>query len=80
MCWGQFVPALLGYKPNWGKPRGLVIHLGENDLVQSTGLDLLKSMKRDLEWLWASWGNLMVFWTRLLPRRVWRGAISKARN
>ena len=54
------VPALWEYKAKWGKPDVLVIYLVENEMVQSTWLDLLRSMKRDLNMLKASRGSTAI--------------------
>ncbi|KAJ1125448.1 hypothetical protein NDU88_003880 [Pleurodeles waltl] len=46
----------------------------ENDLVEKTGLDLMKSMKRDLEEIRSRWRGCHVVLTAFVPRWVWRGA------
>lgn len=85
MCWAQLLPVLCQLDRERGAPDVLFIHLGENDLVQSTGLSLLRSMKRDLEWIRNRWPRAKIVWSALLPRRIWRGArkpraIDKARR
>lgn len=86
MRWVQLLPMLCELSVRRPPPPDLiVIHLGENDLVRSTGLSLLKSMKGDLGWILRCWPRAHIVWSALLPRRVWRGArkpgaIDKARK
>ncbi|XP_078518935.1 uncharacterized protein LOC144784126 [Lissotriton helveticus] len=85
MRWGALLPWLAKMVPQRGCPDLLIIHLGENDLVQLSGLALLQLMQRDLEVLKARLAGTCIAWTELVPRKVWRGAmkhgaIEKARR
>ncbi|XP_069491515.1 uncharacterized protein [Ambystoma mexicanum] len=72
--WDQLLPILAGMRERYGVPQVVMLHAGENDLVRDTGVALLRKMKRDLGWVRDIWPQAVVVWTKLLPRRVWRGA------
>ncbi|XP_078502436.1 uncharacterized protein LOC144756516 [Lissotriton helveticus] len=85
MRWGALLPWLAKMLPQRGCPDLLIIHLGENDLVQLSGLALLQLMQRDLDVLKGRLAGTCIAWTELVPRKVWRGAmkhgaIEKARR
>ncbi|XP_078496724.1 uncharacterized protein LOC144752739 [Lissotriton helveticus] len=85
MRWGALLPWLAKMVPQRGCPDLLIIHLGENDLVQLSGLALVQLMQRDLEVLKSRLAGTCIAWTELVPRKVWRGAmkhgaIEKARR
>ncbi|XP_078527935.1 uncharacterized protein LOC144802402 [Lissotriton helveticus] len=85
MRWGALLPWLAKMVPQRGCPDLLIIHLGENDLVQLSGLALLQLMQRDLDVLKSRLAGTCIAWTELVPRKVWRGAmkhgaIEKARR
>ncbi|XP_061485339.1 uncharacterized protein LOC133385778 [Rhineura floridana] len=75
MLWDAFLPSVCRIMSSMDRPHILLIHLGENDLVQSPGVDLLLKVTRDLTWLLNSYPRLIIVWSDMLVRRVWRGAI-----
>ncbi|XP_061479346.1 uncharacterized protein LOC133383184 isoform X2 [Rhineura floridana] len=75
MLWDAFLPSVCRIMSSMDWPHILLIHLGENDLVQSPGVDLLLKVTRDLTWLLNSYPRLIIVWSDMLVRRVWRGAI-----
>ena len=76
MKWAQLLPTLAELIKNRSCPDALVIHLGENDLVQLSGLGLIKEMKKDLDVVARSWAGTCIILTALVPRRIWRGALN----
>ncbi|KAJ1124194.1 hypothetical protein NDU88_002655 [Pleurodeles waltl] len=85
MCWPEPLGTLERLKGRGDCPDVLLVHLGENDLVKRTGLDVLRDMKRDLTVVRQQWHGCHVIWTAFVPRQVWRGArkpgaIEKARR
>ncbi|XP_061482204.1 uncharacterized protein LOC133384300 [Rhineura floridana] len=75
MLWDALLPAVCRIMSLADRPHILLIHLGENDLVQHPGLDLLLKVTRDLTWLIRSYPHLLRVWSEMLVRRVWRGAV-----
>ncbi|XP_078522780.1 uncharacterized protein LOC144791868 [Lissotriton helveticus] len=72
--WHELLPLLNTVVRGGVCPDVVVIHLGENDLVQCKGLALLKQMKRDLREIKKQWAGCHIIWSEFIPRRVWRGA------
>ncbi|XP_061440727.1 uncharacterized protein LOC133364348 isoform X2 [Rhineura floridana] len=75
MLWDAFLPSVCQIMSAADRPHILLVHLGENDLVQRPGLDLLLKVTRDLKWLISSYTQLIIVWSDMLVRRVWRGAV-----
>ncbi|XP_061485609.1 uncharacterized protein LOC133386017 [Rhineura floridana] len=75
MLWDALLPLVCRTMASAAQPHILLIHLGENDLVQRPGMDLLLKVRRDLTWLRRSYPNLILVWSDMLVRRIWRGAI-----
>ncbi|XP_078530635.1 uncharacterized protein LOC144817736 isoform X5 [Lissotriton helveticus] len=85
MRWGQLLPTLAELSISKGSPDILVVHLGENDLVQLPGIALTKAIKVDLSCLKRVWPGTHIIWTELVQKGVWKGAknpaaIDKARR
>ncbi|CAJ0940127.1 unnamed protein product [Ranitomeya imitator] len=57
-------------------PDILVLHVGGNDLGIRPCLELIRDIKHDLLRLWASFGDVLVVWSDIVPRRCWRHARS----
>ncbi|XP_078520530.1 uncharacterized protein LOC144785572 [Lissotriton helveticus] len=76
MLWRELIPCLNNNMVGGVCPDILVIHLGENDLCATKGVVLLRAMKRDLGLIKERWAGCHVFWTELIPRRIWRGAVN----
>ncbi|XP_069061642.1 uncharacterized protein [Pleurodeles waltl] len=74
MRWKELLKCLNSMLSGRRCPDVLVIHLGENDFVAETGLDLMRAMKQDLLEIKRQWIGCSVIWTELIPRRTWEGA------
>ncbi|XP_059588143.1 spidroin-2-like [Alligator mississippiensis] len=73
MLWDQLVPLLHEVYFLRTSPSVLVIHLGENDLLQQSSTSLLIKMKNDLGVLRRAFPDAYIVWSSLLPRRFWKG-------
>ncbi|KAJ1182005.1 hypothetical protein NDU88_007203 [Pleurodeles waltl] len=85
MRWSELAGTLQRLQGRGFCPDVLLVHLGKNDIVKRTGLDILWHMKQDLSVLHQQWQGCHVVWTAFIPRRVWRGvrkpgAVEKARR
>ncbi|XP_053161280.1 uncharacterized protein LOC128349267 [Hemicordylus capensis] len=74
MVIAQFLPMLQEFLAANPPPDILVLHLGENDLGSKSGLSIFHSLRKDillvLEWC----PGILILWSAMLQRRVWRGA------
>ncbi|XP_053113143.1 uncharacterized protein LOC128327873 [Hemicordylus capensis] len=74
MVIAQFLPMLQEFLAVNPPPDILVLHLGENDLGSKSGLSIFHSLRKDillvLEWC----PGILILWSAMLQRRVWRGA------
>ncbi|CAJ0966975.1 unnamed protein product [Ranitomeya imitator] len=76
MTWSQFLPDFHRFV-RWDQvPQILVIHLGGNDLGKRPCRKLIKDIKFDVLRLWAMFPKVLVVWSDIVPRKVWRGARS----
>ncbi|XP_054845357.1 zinc finger protein 318-like isoform X2 [Eublepharis macularius] len=75
MLWNSLVPTVLHHATKSGPPDALVIQLGENDLGTRSGLDLSRSIMDDLGSLLGRYPGMQLFWSDLLERRTWHGAV-----
>ncbi|CAJ0946880.1 unnamed protein product [Ranitomeya imitator] len=76
MTWSQFLPDFHRFV-RWDQvPQILVIHLGGNDLRKRPCRELIKDIKFDVLRLWAMFPKVLVVWSDIVPRKVWRGARS----
>ncbi|KAE8591935.1 hypothetical protein XENTR_v10018608 [Xenopus tropicalis] len=57
-----------------GRPDILVIHAGGNDLGVIPQRDLVDVMKQDLTNIWRTCPGVVVVWSEMVPRLVWRFA------
>ena len=67
MTWDQLVPQLHQLKLNWPDPDLLLIHLGDNDINQSTTEELLSSIKKDLTSIRNIFPQCLIVWSDILP-------------
>ncbi|XP_007653892.1 uncharacterized protein LOC103164789 [Ornithorhynchus anatinus] len=74
MLWDQLLPLIQSMVQQGISPNVIIIHLGENDLVQQTELGLTITMKNDLTTLCRAFPMAKIVWSTLLPRRTWLGA------
>ncbi|CAJ0919313.1 unnamed protein product [Ranitomeya imitator] len=76
MTWSQFLPDFHRFV-RWDQvPQILVIHLGGNDLGKRPCRELIKDIKFDVLRLWAMFPKVLVVWSDIVPRKIWRGARS----
>lgn len=57
-------------------PDIVVIHAGGNDLGTRTSRELLRNIKVDCLRLWTSFPGIIIVWSDIVARRVWRHARS----
>ncbi|CAI5763270.1 Hypothetical predicted protein [Podarcis lilfordi] len=74
MHWQSLMPMLRSAAATNGPPRVLIIHAGENDLVEQKGIALVLAARADLKSLHALYPSMTIGWSNLLPRLHWRGA------
>lgn len=59
-------------------PDVLLLHVGGNDM-DSWPRELIRDIKSDLLFLWSMCPDILVVWSDMVARRVWRGARSVER-
>ncbi|XP_074870601.1 alpha-N-acetylgalactosaminide alpha-2,6-sialyltransferase 1 isoform X2 [Carettochelys insculpta] len=74
MLWDQLLPLLHEIYYLRSSPSIIVIHLGENDLVQQSRMSLIVKMKSDLGILRRAFPDTHIIWSSMLPRRFWKRA------
>ncbi|XP_063797695.1 uncharacterized protein LOC134965052 [Pseudophryne corroboree] len=72
--WEQVIPLFWQQLERSGYPLRVVFHVAGNDLTRRSGLDLRKTIVRDLVSLQNRLCFLSVGWSDIIPRLVWRGA------
>ena len=74
MVWKELAPrfqlSLLSNPP----PVTIVIHLGGNDIVTVTQGKLIRSIKKDINYIASVFPSAAIVWSDILPRLKWRGA------
>ncbi|XP_053111170.1 uncharacterized protein LOC128327057 isoform X2 [Hemicordylus capensis] len=76
MLWGQLLPAIRNHLVSFPAPQVLILHLGENDLGQRTGLSIVRQASTDFKVLREWIPGLRILWVKWLQRRVWSGVSS----
>lgn len=76
MLWDQLMLAVHDALRTRLQPDLLMIHLGENDLVRGSVLQLLGSLCRDIPQILDLLLGVRLVWTNMLPRWVWCMAAS----
>lgn len=79
MRWGQFLPVLFDYLQLHPLPQVIMVHLGENILGQRMSMSLRLQARREFSLLRLWFPGIVILWSNLLPRRIWRGARSVRR-
>ncbi|XP_054845891.1 serine/arginine repetitive matrix protein 2-like isoform X2 [Eublepharis macularius] len=69
MAWPQLVPALQKLAAQGQAPDGLIVHLGENDLLCSRGGQLSCTIKQELGLVKELFPQVRILWSNLLLRR-----------
>ncbi|XP_054836942.1 uncharacterized protein LOC129330780 isoform X2 [Eublepharis macularius] len=72
--WPGLLPLLFGGRCA-PPPHFLVIHLGGNDLGWVKGKALTLQAQADLKFIGQRWPGVLIMWSAILPRRVWREAL-----
>lgn len=76
MKWCQLLPAVQ-FQMMFNHPPALIlIHLGGNDLVSIKQARLMKSIKRDLNYIASVFPHTLLVWSDILPRKLWRGMVN----
>ncbi|XP_029449774.1 uncharacterized protein LOC115087134 [Rhinatrema bivittatum] len=75
MRWVQLMPCILQYARQLPQP-DIICHLGGNDLVAVKNIDLIITIKKDLTAIKAIWPAVVLVWSHIIPRLVWRDARS----
>lgn len=72
--WAQVLAEVV-FISRWAQgPVVLVLHVGGNDLGSVPTGELMMFMKADLARFSSFFTNLLVVWSEMVPRAVWRGA------
>lgn len=61
-------------------PTTIIIHLGGNDLVAWSQSKLLKTFKKQFEYMASVYPNATLVWSDILPRQAWRGIDNTPEN
>lgn len=74
--WSRLLPVVQYYASLDRAPDILVVHAGGNDLGSRSSRELLRDIKLDFLRLWSSYPGLLIVWSDITARRVWRNARS----
>ncbi|KAH1184419.1 hypothetical protein KIL84_015035 [Mauremys mutica] len=80
MLWDQLILMLYAVHACQQPPDIIVVHLGENDLGMLKEVELILSARRDFRLILELFPGINIIWSDMLQRKVWRGAVSKARR
>ena len=58
----------------------IIIHIGGNDLVQMKQRNLMRKIKKDLQYVASVFSTSYIVWSDILPRAEWRGLESTLNN
>ncbi|XP_054837616.1 uncharacterized protein LOC129331223 [Eublepharis macularius] len=72
--WAGLLPLLFEGR-NPPPPHILVVHLGGNDLGMMKGVALSCQAQDDFREIMRRWPGVLIFWSAMLLRRVWREAL-----
>lgn len=76
MKWSSLLPTLWNEVSCGGLPHPIIIQLGENDLPEEKGIILSRIIMADLHLLHDMLPCMMLFWSGLLERKFWIGALT----
>ncbi|KAM4048700.1 uncharacterized protein ACNLHF_008077 [Anomaloglossus baeobatrachus] len=74
LIWPQVLPEVVGIARSALSPVVLVIHAGGNDLGSRRLAELITTMRSDLDKLHAFFPELVIVWSEVVSRVVWRRA------
>lgn len=76
--WLQILPEVAAISKEFSWPIVLVIHLGGTDLCFTWVLELLTIIGFDMDKYRAFFQDLVIVWSEIVPRVVWKGAWNPA--
>ncbi|XP_040294350.1 uncharacterized protein LOC121005644 [Bufo bufo] len=76
MLWGGVLREVHHFVRLDRPPDVLVLHVGGNDLGKRPFRELVRDVKFDLLRIWALFPGVIIVWSDIVPRKVWRGARS----
>ncbi|KAE8586426.1 hypothetical protein XENTR_v10021666 [Xenopus tropicalis] len=74
MSWWQLRDRLARKLEQRGPPDVLLLHLGGNDVGKIPMKNIIERMKKDLKKVWDRAPKLILIWSQIVPRLVWREA------
>lgn len=74
MRWTQVLPEAKEIRYASHSPVVLVLHAGGNDLCLLKRAELLTIMRADLEKIPIFFSDLVLVWSKIIPRVTWQGA------
>ncbi|XP_031760268.1 uncharacterized protein LOC101734168 isoform X2 [Xenopus tropicalis] len=72
--WLQVLPEVFSFSRIYNGPIVLVVHAGGNDLGTVKVAELITLIKSDLERCASLFTKVVIVWSEIVPRLVWRGA------
>lgn len=72
MRWGQLLSTLQLQMVTRGHPRGIILHLGGNNIDSIPQLTLMETIREDLKYIHSVFQSSLLIWCDILPRLVWR--------
>lgn len=76
MLWHRVLQEVQFYAKFDRFPDLLLLHVGGNDMAARSSRELIRDIKTDLLCLWSMCPDILVIWSDMVARRVWRGARS----
>lgn len=76
MRWNSFLSEFQYFAEMDRAPDVLVMHAGGNDLGVRTTREILRDIKLDCLRLWSTYPGIILVWSDIVARRVWRHARS----
>ncbi|KAM4048973.1 uncharacterized protein ACNLHF_027154 [Anomaloglossus baeobatrachus] len=74
LTWSQVLPEVVNISRTAVRPVVLVLHAGGNDLCSIEMTELLTLMRADIDKFPAFFSQVLIVWSEIVPRVVWRGA------
>ncbi|KAM4021087.1 uncharacterized protein ACNLHF_001246 [Anomaloglossus baeobatrachus] len=74
LTWSQVLPEVVNISRTAVGPVVLVLHAGGNDLCSIQMTELLTLMRADIDKFSAFFSQVLIVWSEIVPRVVWRGA------
>ncbi|CAN2388375.1 hypothetical protein PRIEUP_LOCUS16321, partial [Pristimantis euphronides] len=77
--WGRILGEIHRFVQLDGRPDVLVLHAGGNDIGNRPCRELARDIKHDILRLWKLYPKLVVVWSEVVRRKIWRNARSVER-